>query len=202
MDVRFVTSAFGPNQYPCHDLPEVAFAGRSNVGKSSLLNTLVNRRNLAKTSSRPGRTQAINFFLLDRRLYLVDLPGYGFAKVPIRVKKSWQKMVETYLKTRPNLKVVVVIIDIRRGPERDDLALLEWLVHYEIPALVVLTKADKLSRSQAKLKAREASHAMKDLCRHEPILFSAKTREGRDQLWEALHNICLENQVPPPSSRP
>jgi len=197
MDVRFLTSAFGQDQYPPPDFPEIAFAGRSNVGKSSLLNTLVNRRNIAKTSSRPGRTQAINFFLLDRKLYLVDLPGYGFAKVPIKIKRTWQKMVETYLKTRPNLKVVVVIIDIRRGTERDDLDLLEWLAYHGISSLVVLTKSDKLSRSQARLKAKETTDVIKDVCPHKPILFSAKTKDGLDQLWASLNNMCFTDSTSP-----
>ena len=112
MHARFLLSAFQPRQYPPPDKPEIAFAGRSNVGKSSLINTLVNRRGLARTSSTPGRTQAINFFDVDNRLYFVDLPGYGFARVPMAVKKSWQHMVESYLQGRPNLCAVILILDI------------------------------------------------------------------------------------------
>ena len=111
MNAEFVTSAFNEKQYPAADRPEVAFAGKSKVGKSSLINTLVNRKKLARTSATPGRTQSINFFRLGKSLYLVDLPGYGFARVPVNVKRSWKEMVETYLRTRPTLKAVVVILD-------------------------------------------------------------------------------------------
>jgi ribosome biogenesis GTP-binding protein YsxC/EngB len=122
MDASFVTSAFNETHFPPSDIPEIAFAGRSNVGKSSLLNVLVNRRKLARTSSTPGRTQAINFFITrNGGLYLVDLPGYGFAKVPLSVKASWKKMVDAYLSTRKNLKAVVVIVDIRRELSEGDL---------------------------------------------------------------------------------
>ncbi|MBU4425956.1 MAG: ribosome biogenesis GTP-binding protein YihA/YsxC, partial [Proteobacteria bacterium] len=130
MDVVFLISAFLENQYPPPDRPEIAFAGRSNVGKSSLMNVLVNRKNLARTSSRPGRTQSINFFTVGNQLYLVDLPGYGYAKVPIKVKKSWQHMVETYLRERSNLRAVIVILDIRRDPTAGDMQLFKWLKHY------------------------------------------------------------------------
>ncbi|MBW2169453.1 MAG: ribosome biogenesis GTP-binding protein YsxC, partial [Deltaproteobacteria bacterium] len=121
MDATFIISAFSENQYPPPDMEEVAFAGRSNVGKSSLINVLVNRKGLARTSSTPGRTQSINFFSVGESLYIVDLPGYGFARVPINVKKSWHNMVETYLRTRSNLKAVVVILDIRRDPTSGDI---------------------------------------------------------------------------------
>ncbi|MCD6293869.1 MAG: YihA family ribosome biogenesis GTP-binding protein, partial [Deltaproteobacteria bacterium] len=132
MDVEFIKSAFQEKHYPPPDRPEIAFAGKSNVGKSSLLNTLVNRRKLARTSSTPGRTQAINFFRFGKTLYLVDLPGYGFARVPIKVKKSWGLMVEDYLRTRETLKAVVVILDIRRDPSTGDEDLINWLNYYAI----------------------------------------------------------------------
>jgi len=121
MDVEFLTSAFKEKQYPPPDRPEVAFAGRSNVGKSSLLNVIINRKKLARTSSTPGRTQSLNYFRVGESLYLVDLPGYGFARVPLKVKESWQRMVETYLSTRQNLEAVIVILDIRREPTSGDL---------------------------------------------------------------------------------
>ena len=130
MEIAFLKSAFRENDYPPSDKPEIAFAGKSNVGKSSLINVLVNRKGIARTSSTPGRTQAINFFCLEDRLYLVDLPGYGFARVPLHIKKSWGEMVETYLRKRSNLMAVVVILDIRRELSAGDKDLLEWLHYY------------------------------------------------------------------------
>jgi GTP-binding protein len=189
MEVEFLTSAFKKSQYPPPDRFEIAFAGRSNVGKSSLINVLVNRRGLAKTSSRPGRTQAINFFLVDDRLYLVDLPGYGFAQVPLQVRASWQQMVEDYLSSRLNLKAVIVILDIRRDPSQGDKDLLGWLKHYGISSIPVLTKADKLSRNQAHSKVGEIERELEGLITSPPILFSAKTRQGRDSLWERITPI-------------
>jgi GTP-binding protein len=193
MNVEFLISAFRKNQYPIPDRPEVAFAGKSNVGKSSLLNVLVNRKKMARTSSTPGRTQSINYFCLENSLYLVDLPGYGFAKVPVSVKKSWQKMVESYLTTRPNLKSVIVIVDIRRKPSSEDKDLLLWLNHYGIPAILVLTKADKLSRNQATRQATLIRREYQDICSNEPVVFSARTRQGRDEVWEKIHAACKGN---------
>jgi GTP-binding protein len=183
MDAAFIKSAFDEAHYPPADLPEVAFAGRSNVGKSSLINVLVNRKSLARTSSRPGRTQAINFFVLNQWIYFVDLPGYGYADVPLRVKQSWQRMVETYLNRRENLQAVVVILDVRRNPSGGDLDLLNWLKHAGIPAIPVLTKADKLSRQQALNQARMIARQLRGSCLADPILFSAKTRQGQRELW-------------------
>ena len=192
MDAEFVISAFREAQYPTPDRPEVAFAGRSNVGKSSLLNVMVNRKSLARTSSTPGRTQSINYFRVGNRLYLVDLPGYGFARVPIEVKKSWQKMVETYLMNRSNLKAVVVIMDIRRDPAAGDMDLLNWLKHYNLSAIPVLTKADKLSKQQAAKRAALIKKALKEICPEEPAIFSSKTRQGRDEIWARIEGLCRD----------
>jgi GTP-binding protein len=189
MNVTFITSAFNEGQYPAPDKPEIAFAGRSNVGKSSLINVLVNRKGMAKTSSKPGRTQSINFFLVNSRLYLVDLPGYGFARVPITIKKSWQKMVETYLSGRTNLKAVIVIMDIRREPTAGDLDLLNWLRHYQIEAIIVLTKTDKLTRQQARRRADRIGREVKQFTGSSPITFSAKTRTGRENIWKAIEQV-------------
>ena len=186
MNVTFLISAFRESQYPPPDKPEIAFAGKSNVGKSSLINVLVNRKKLARTSSRPGRTQSINFFQRDNRLYLVDLPGYGYASVPIKIKKSWQKMVETYLRKRSNLKAVVVILDIRRDPANGDIDLLNWLNHYGIDAIVVLTKTDKISRQQALKQAELTRRRFEGLSLREPTIFSSKTGQGRRELWERI----------------
>ncbi|MBA3035492.1 MAG: YihA family ribosome biogenesis GTP-binding protein, partial [Desulfobacterium sp.] len=147
---EFVKSAVKPSHYPEENQPEIAFAGRSNVGKSSLINTLLNRKNLVKTSSTPGRTQLINFFLINDSLGFVDIPGYGYAKVPAAVKKTWGTMIETYIQTRKTLKGVVLIMDLRRVPGPEEIAFMDWLNYYNIPFIRVLTKADKLSKTQQK----------------------------------------------------
>ena len=189
MDVSFVASAYTPEQYPPANRPEIAFAGRSNVGKSSLLNKLTNRRHLAVTSSRPGRTRSINFFAVGKDLYFVDLPGYGYAKVPRKVKKSWKEMVETYLLGRPTLKGVVLILDIRRDPGSDDLGLLDWLQHHNIPVLLVLTKADKLSRQKALSRAAIISKALHGTSLPKPLIFSSRTGLGKEHLWESIKGL-------------
>jgi len=190
MDVEFLISAFKESQYPVSDRPEIAFAGKSNVGKSSLINTLVNRKKLARTSSTPGRTQSINFFRLGKTLYLVDLPGYGFARVPVKVKKSWREMVETYLIRRPTLKAVVVILDIRRDPASGDIDLIQWLRHYNIHPIMVLTKADKLSRQQAKKRAGLIAGQLAGISPDGSVVFSAKTRQGKDEIWERMREAA------------
>ena len=145
---EFITSAVKPSQYPDTGLPEIAFAGRSNVGKSSLINGLINRKRLVKTSSTPGRTQLVNFFIINNAFVFVDLPGYGYAKVPISVRKTWGPMIETYLSTRETLQGVVLIMDLRRIPGLEELNFIDWLNHYDIPVILVLTKADKLSKTK------------------------------------------------------
>ncbi len=189
----FIKSAIHPPDYPPQGPPEIAFAGRSNVGKSSLINRLVNRKRLVKTSNTPGRTQMLNFFEINENLIFTDLPGYGYAKVPERVKKNWGPMIETYLSTRTTLKGVVVILDIRRTPSAEDRDLFGWLYSGTIPFLPVLTKTDKLSKMQ-----RQKHHkAAADLLEVQPadlILFSAKTGEGRDALWAEIKNLLEEDE--------
>ncbi|HEX9910083.1 MAG TPA: ribosome biogenesis GTP-binding protein YihA/YsxC [Desulfatiglandales bacterium] len=189
MDAAFLKSAFEKSHYPPPDKTEVAFAGRSNVGKSSLLNILVNRKNLARTSSTPGRTQALNFFLVDDRFYFVDLPGYGYARVSLEVKKSWRGMVETYLGNRPNLKAVVVIVDIRRDLEEEDRQLIEWLEQEGQNVILVLTKIDKLTRSERDSRVRQLEKDLSGVVSAKPILFSARTREGRKEIWDRLLSL-------------
>ena len=185
---QFVTSAVTPAHYPLPDLPEIAFSGRSNVGKSSMINTLVRRKHLVKTGSTPGRTQLINFFCINNAFFLVDLPGYGYAKVPKHVKKQWAPMIETYLTSRPTLKGVVLILDIRRTPGPQEQAFIPWLKHHHRRCIPILTKADKLSKSkqlsQRQVIARELALKPKDL-----ILFSAKTRQGRSDIWQVLEAV-------------
>ena len=182
---KFVTSATKPSQYPPANLPEIAFAGRSNVGKSSLINTLVNRKHLVKTSSTPGRTQLINFFNINDSIGFVDLPGYGYARVPVSVRKKWGPMIETFLSKRETLKGIVVIMDIRRTPGTEESDLLHWLEHFNIASILVITKADKLSKNK---QVKQVNHIIQTLgvAKDEVILFSAKTRLGRDAVWDAI----------------
>lgn len=185
---EFVKSAVKPSQYPSTELPEIAFAGRSNVGKSSLINTLINRKRLVKTSSTPGRTQLINFFIINKAFLFVDLPGYGYAKVPASVKKSWGPMVETYLSTRKTLQGVVLIMDIRRKPGLQELNFIEWLDYYSISRILILTKIDKLSKTkqikQRLLIEKDLGEDKSDL-----ILFSAKSRRGKDAVWDEVDRL-------------
>lgn len=160
------------------------------MGKSSLINTLVTRRNLARTSDRPGRTQSINFFLVNGAVYLVDLPGYGYARVPIKVKTSWKDMVEAYLNTRPNLKAVVVILDIRRDLSAGDKDLLEWLGHRKLPIILALTKADKMTKQQARTQAGKIAAACGIYAPLGAVLFSSKTRQGRNELWSHITEVA------------
>jgi len=189
---EFITSAVKPSQYPLPEFPEIAFAGRSNVGKSSLINVLVNRRRLVKTSRTPGRTQLINFFLINNILSFVDLPGYGYAKVPAAVKKKWGPMIETYLSSRKSLKGVILIMDIRRSPGEEELNFIDWLASEDLACLMVLTKADKLSKTrqdkQHVMIATAVGRKKEDL-----LLFSAKTKKGKQHIWQALENITMDN---------
>lgn len=185
---EFVTSAVKPSQYPLSVLPEIAFAGRSNVGKSSLINILVNRKRLVKTSSTPGRTQLINFFNINEAFCFVDLPGYGYAKVPASVKKKWGPMIETYLTTRETLKGVVLIMDIRRMPGPEELNFIDWLNHYYISTILVLTKSDKLSKTRQKKQQLEIANAL-SVNKDNLVLFSAKSRQGKDEVWDAVEKL-------------
>lgn len=196
--VEFVKSAVKPAQYPEYDFPEIAFAGRSNVGKSSLINTLINRKDMVKTSSRPGCTQLINFFLVnddvsrgeasDEALSLVDLPGYGYAKVSKKIRAQWQPMVENYVGTRDNLLGLVLLMDIRRDPGKEELDMVRWLETKQMPCLLVLTKADKLSKTK-QLKQLDTACTAFNRDRNGIVLFSAKTRQGRQTIWDEIQNL-------------
>jgi GTP-binding protein len=185
---EFVKSAVKPSHYPSTDLPEIAFTGRSNVGKSSLINSLVNRKHLVKTSSTPGRTQLINFFTINKTISFVDLPGFGYAKVPDSVRKSWGPMIETYLSTRDTLKGVVLIMDIRRIPGILELNFIEWLYYYNIPSILILTKSDKLSKIKQKNQHFSIAKALR-VNQEELILFSAKSRMGKNEVWDAIGRL-------------
>lgn len=144
----YAVSAVKESQYPKDDLPEIALAGRSNVGKSSLINTLLKRKNLARTSSQPGKTQTLNFYLVNDEFYLVDVPGYGYAKVSQKRRQEFGEMIQDYLETRPNLKGLIILIDSRHEPTKDDIAMYEYAQYLNIPILVVCTKMDKIKKSQ------------------------------------------------------
>mgnify|MGYP006271860527 CR=1 FL=1 len=185
LSADFVTSAAAPKGYPPPRLPEIAFAGRSNVGKSSLINVLVNRKRLVKTSRTPGRTQLINFFDVNDRVTFVDLPGYGYAKVPEAIRRKWGPMIETYLSGRETLRGVVLLLDIRRTPGTEEMDLLHWLDVHHLPALLVATKADKLSRSKQNRQIAAIAHTL-GVSPAAIQRFSAPTRMGRDPLWERI----------------
>ncbi|RLB76201.1 MAG: YihA family ribosome biogenesis GTP-binding protein [Deltaproteobacteria bacterium] len=182
---EFIKSATRPGNYPPEQFREIAFAGRSNVGKSSLINVLVNRKSLVRTSSTPGRTQLINFFKINDQFSLVDLPGYGYAKVPLAVKKAWGPMIRTYLEVRESLYGVVFIFDIRRVPREEDIRMLDWLEEFGVPTIPVITKIDKINRSQRekhiKLIVEETG-----LPQDAFSLFSAHTQEGGEEIWERI----------------
>ena len=181
----FIATAVRTSQYPSPALLEIAFAGRSNVGKSSLINQLLHRKRLVKTSATPGRTQCINFFLVNNAFYLVDLPGYGYAKVPANIRKRWGPMVEQYLKHRNSLRGVVLILDIRRIPNKDDLQLLAWLRHYDMRGIIVLTKADKLTKNKRYQQIKKIAQKLA-LTPEALVVFSSKSGEGRELLWEKI----------------
>jgi GTP-binding protein len=182
---EFIKSAFAEEHWTTDGLPEIAFLGRSNVGKSSLINSLLQRKGLARTSNTPGRTQSINFFLINESFYFVDLPGYGYAKVSKAMRKDWGKMAEDYLLKRSELALFIQLIDSRHKPTALDLDLNEWLTYHEKNSLVVATKSDKLSKNKLK-KAIDEIEAV--LPKRKIITFSAETGKGRDTVWSEIEN--------------
>jgi GTP-binding protein len=183
---RFVKSAKQPDDFPQDRRPEIAFCGRSNIGKSSLLNALTNSHGLARTSSTPGRTQILNFFLINENsesLYFVDLPGYGYAKVAKSERDTWGKMIEGYLAGRRQLKLALLLVDCRFLPTESDRMMKEWLDHHGIPNAVVLTKTDKLSKNQLTKALRESAQALQT---KENIAFSAVTGFGKDTILKRI----------------
>ncbi|WNR45818.1 ribosome biogenesis GTP-binding protein YihA/YsxC [Paenibacillus roseipurpureus] len=183
---EFIISAVGPSQYPADALPEIALAGRSNVGKSSLINCLISRKNLARTSSQPGKTQTLNYYKVNQDLYFVDLPGYGYAKVSKTKREQWGKFIESYLLNRETLRLVMQLVDLRHPPSKDDQAMYEWLRHMDVPVLVVATKADKIPKSRwpKHLKiVRETLGMDKGVG---PLMFSSELGLGKDELWGIL----------------
>ena len=197
---EFVLSAFAESQWPRGGLPEVAFLGRSNVGKSSLINSLLNVRGLARTSNTPGRTQALNFFLINRRFHFVDLPGYGYARVPRDVRESWGQLVTGYLAKREPLVLSIQIVDSRHEPTSLDLQLREWLLAEGKPFLTVATKSDKLSQNELGrnlARARQVLRAAGDGPGDEVVAYSAVTRRGRENVWRAIEEALAASPQPP-----
>ena len=180
---EFLKSALKEVDWPHDSIPEIAFLGRSNVGKSSLINSLLGVRGLARTSSTPGRTQLLNFFLINSKFRVVDLPGYGYAKAPKEVRAEWSSAAEEYLAKREQLVLSIHIVDSRHEPSKQDLQLHEWLVHHHKPHLIVATKSDKLSKNELSRNVKRAAHTFKS---DNLIIYSATKREGRDRLWNAI----------------
>jgi len=191
----FIKSATKPDQYPHHTLPEIAFIGRSNVGKSSLINTLVKKKNLARTSNTPGRTQLINFFNVENMICFVDLPGYGFAKVPQAVKKQWKPMIEAYLAESEYLCRAVLILDARHRPTAQDKMMREWLESYQIPTLFVATKIDKLPRTKISKQLKMIREALNIRPTEEVFPFSALTKIGLPAIWQAIWQATTQTSA-------
>ena len=183
---EFILSVAKASQLPKTTMPEIAFCGKSNVGKSTLINSLLKRKNLVKTSSVPGKTQLINFFLINQSYHFVDLPGYGFARVPVHVRQGWKILIESYLKGRENLKAAVLIIDSRHGATEQDMALYEWFQHEERPVIVIANKIDKLKSNQVRkqLQSIQKSFALE----LEPLQHSSLKRIGYSQIWQELQD--------------
>jgi len=183
------TSAYSENDFPPWDMPEVSFIGRSNVGKSSLLNTLIGRKNLARISSTPGKTRGLYFYALNDKLCFVDLPGYGYAKVSKKERERWAPIIEDYLATRSNLRGCLHLIDCRHQPTEDDRLMSEWLRAHTIPTITVATKSDKMSRS-VMLRQLKVIRTGLGLFDEDLLLpFSSRTGAGRDDLWKAIMNV-------------
>lgn len=177
------------SKLPENVLPEVAFAGKSNVGKSSLINGLVNRKSLARTSSQPGKTQTINFYNVNQELYLVDLPGYGYARVSAEAKKQWGKLIERYLHGSKQLKAVFLLIDIRHDPGENDKMMYDWICHNGFDPIIIATKLDKIKRSQLQKQLKAIREGLKVKPDTVVIPFSAETKQGREEIWGLVEQI-------------
>ena len=185
-NVEFLISAASKENFPTKRLPEIAFAGKSNVGKSSLINGLLNRRALARTSSQPGKTQTINFYNVNDDLYFVDLPGYGYAKVSQDTVKKWGKMIDGYLHQSKVLRLVFLLVDIRHKPNQNDIQMYEWCVNYGFNPIIIATKSDKIKRSQLQKQIKQIKDALQVVDGTPVIPFSALNKSGRDEIWEYI----------------
>lgn len=183
---EFITSAVVASQYPSDNRIEIAFVGRSNVGKSSLINTLTNRRKLVKVSSTPGKTRLVNFFLINNEFYFVDLPGYGYAKVSKVEKESWGKVIETYLTGREQLKKIVLLVDCRHKPSMDDINMYKWIKHYNYETIVIATKIDKLTRNELQKNLRMIREVLELDPKDKLLTFSSLKKQGKEELLEVI----------------
>lgn len=188
-NVEFLISAVRPEQYPDPVMPEIALAGRSNVGKSSFINNMVNRKKLARTSSKPGKTQQLNYYQVEDWFYFVDVPGYGFAKVSKTERHKWGEMLQIYFSTRKNLKMTLLLVDFRHEPTKDDIAMKNFCEEFGIPFFVIATKADKVKRSQWNKHLSQIYKTL-DLVSIDQILpYSSETGIGRDEAWEIIEDV-------------
>ena len=179
---------------PDNTLPEVAFAGKSNVGKSSLINGLMNRKSLARTSAQPGKTQTINFYNINQAMYLVDLPGYGYAKVSESEKQKWGVMIENYLHTSKQLRAVFLLIDIRHDPSANDKTMYDWMVYQGFEPIIIATKLDKIKRSQVQKNIKAIRTGLDVRLGTKIFPFSAETKQGRDEIWDYIDSLVLEQE--------
>lgn len=186
IDAQFIISAVQPHQYPVDALPEIALAGRSNVGKSSLINKMILRKNLARASSQPGKTQQLNYYRVNDMVYFVDFPGYGYAKVSKMQREQFGEMIETYIRDREPLKLQLLVIDIRHEPSKDDQLMYNWLKHYGVPTCIVATKADKIPRSKWEKHKKMIRETLEADSSDTIVLFSSETGLGREELWEVI----------------
>ncbi|KAA1039983.1 ribosome biogenesis GTP-binding protein YihA/YsxC [Macrococcus equipercicus] len=185
-NVEIIISAVKPEQYPDTGLQEIALAGRSNVGKSSFINTMINRKSMARISSKPGKTQTLNFFNIDEQLVFVDVPGYGYAKVSKSERERWGKMIETYLTTRENLAVVIQLVDIRHEPTQDDVLMYDFLKHYDIPVIIIATKEDKIPKGKVQKHLKVVRQTLEMDSGDTLISYSSLSKDKNTLIWQAI----------------
>ena len=193
-NAEFMISAVGPNQYPTDQKIEIALSGRSNVGKSSFINRLIQRKSLARTSSKPGKTQTLNFYHINDLFYFVDVPGYGYAKVSKKEREKWGKMIEEYITTRENLELVLILVDFRHEPSTEDVQMREFLEYYEIPYRIIMTKCDKIPRGKWNKHVSQIRKAFGKPPEELFLTFSSETGEGVEKAWEWIESIVLDEE--------
>ena len=193
-NAEFTISAVGPNQYPIDQKVEIALSGRSNVGKSSFINRLIQRKSLARTSSKPGKTQTLNFYHINDLFYFVDVPGYGYAKVSKKEREKWGKMIEEYITTRENLELVLILVDFRHEPSTEDVQMREFLEYYEIPYRIIMTKCDKIPRGKWNKHVSQIRKVFGKPPEELFLTFSSETGEGVEKAWEWIESIVLDEE--------